>query len=462
MPIIENYNPFNDPTLRNPLVRRGSDIIKRFVSPSTVTAGGGNGVTNLDDPTYLGFSLRFDISTPLFNGAFTSFPQKPPSETPFFDTITNETAGLGLNPANLDLPSRAGEVGDFIKSGESAVGYLKRVGENNRASYLTSFIQGLREVNEYRPYYWQTIDGITEAWSKSLNFSDPFIGSGEGEGITIGCLEAIDLKISALFNLYKAAVYDSSYKRMVLPRNLMYFNVYVDVYEIRRFKFTQTWLNRLNDNASQNDVDRFLNDNTSKITFLFSDCIWDPIACGKVFETVSNAGGNEMAVTNIKWQYNSISIGSDFSGYDQELNDRQINQSKGNLGSAVKNATKNQAIKAANAALNRAEGLSRAVIGSQVLGNAFGLQNQAINFIQNPGALSQAISGALLQSNRSINNLRLGDNPLGEGIQPNNSLPSGNIFVGQVPNPLGGLAGSNAFGARPSGPPPLQPNNAFE
>ena len=46
------------------------EYAKRFVANATTAQGSGNnGVTSLDDPTYLGFSLMFDITSPLFNGA---------------------------------------------------------------------------------------------------------------------------------------------------------------------------------------------------------------------------------------------------------------------------------------------------------------------------------------------------------------------------------------------------------
>lgn len=464
MPISESYNPINDPAV-NPLIRRGGDIVKRFVTPATVVSGGGNGVTSLDDPTFLGFSLRFDISSPLFNGATNGSPAKPPSETPVFDALGEEAAGLGLAPP-LNEPALAGEVGKPVSKGPSAISYLERVGEPTRASYLASFIQGLREVNEYRPYYWQTIEGLNDAWTKSLNMKDPFQGSADGEGITIGCLEAIDLKISALFNLYKAAVYDIEYRRMSLPSNLMNFRVYVDVYEIRRFKATRNWLQKLNPNTPPSDVDRFLNENTSKITFVFDQCKWIPEECGKVFDSVSNAGGNEMAATTIKWSYGSLYMISDFSGIDQELNDSIKKQSKGNLGAAVKNAVKQQAQKAAGAAADRvARGIGGAIRGL-VLGNVFGLRNQVFAALQNPGALTAAVEGAARQAARALGPTNpsgpsLGDNPLGTGIQPNNSLPSDNLFVGQIPSPLGETQSNNIFGPGPSGPPPLESNNVF-
>lgn len=464
MPINEPYNPFNDARL-NPLARRSNDIVKRFVSPSSSVSGGGNGVTSLDDPTYLGFSLRFDISSPLFNGGANSPLTKPPSENPVLSELAGFAAGRGLG-GSTEEPRLAGEVRTPVSADQSAVGYLETIGETTRANYLKTFIQGIREVNEFRPYYWQTITGLTEAWSKSLDMKDPYTGSADSaEGIVIGCLEAIDLKISALFNLYKAAVYDLKHKRLILPRNLMYFNIYVDVHEIRRFKSTQTWLSKLNLSKSQDDVERYLNDNTSKITFLFDDCVWVPAECGKVFETVTNSGENTPAVTSIKWEYSMISLQSDFAGIDQELSDKSMLQGKGNLGSSIKDATKNQAIKASNAILNRAESRLRGGVQSLVLGNAFGLGNQILNFIRNPGALASAIEGSVFQQNRNRtipSDQRLGDNALGEGPAASPQLSTNNIFASQGNTSNSTLGASNIFGASPSGPSPLNSNNVFE
>jgi hypothetical protein len=464
MPINEPYNPLNDARL-NPLARRSNDIVKRFVNPSSSVSGGGNGVTSLDDPTYLGFSLRFDISSPLFNGGVNSPLTKPPSENPVLSALAGSGVGRGLF-GRTEEPRLAGEVNTPASADQSAVGYLERIGETTRANYLKAFLQGIREVNEYRPYYWQTIEGLTEAWNKSLNMTDPYSGSADSaEGITIGCLEAIDLKISALFNLYKAAVYDLKHKRLVLPRNLMYFNIYVDVHEIRRFRSTQTWLSKLNLSKSQDEVERYLNDNTSKITFLFDDCVWVPSECGKVFESVTNAGENTPAVTSIKWEYSMISLQSDFAGIDQELNDKSMLQGKGNLGSAIKDATKNQAIKAGNAILNRAESRLRGSVQSLVLGNVFGLGNQILSFIRNPGALASAIEGAIFQPNRNRttpSGQRLGDNALGEGPAASPQLSTNNIFSSQLNTSNATLSASNIFGSSPSGPPPLNSNNVFE
>ena len=162
------------------------DFAKTFVQTPSSAVGGGNGVTSLDDPTYLGFNIRFDIKSPLFEGALEGSPSIPPGENP--DELNQGGAHeLGSHPA-----------------GESAVGYLNKVGETTRATYLKAFCQGLREIQTTRPYYFQTIEGLQEAFNKTVSMT-PYGGAADGEGITVGLLEAIDLKMSALFNLYKAA-----------------------------------------------------------------------------------------------------------------------------------------------------------------------------------------------------------------------------------------------------------------
>jgi hypothetical protein len=81
MPLVDLANPLNSQGLQQIAGPFGSllgpgaqypnsyDFAKRFVQTPSTFRSGGNGVTSLDDPTYLGFNLRFDISSPLFNGA---------------------------------------------------------------------------------------------------------------------------------------------------------------------------------------------------------------------------------------------------------------------------------------------------------------------------------------------------------------------------------------------------------
>lgn len=447
----------------NPFARKNdSAIIKKFVTPIKSVSGGGNGVTTLDDPTYLGFSLRFDISSPLFNAGTVALPE--PAQD-FGPQTEAETPGGGISFFAPQLPPPPPLPPKII--GESAVAYLNTIGETVRANYLKQFIQGLLEVNNTRPYYWQTIEGLTEAWTKSFEMIDPYQGSAEGEGIVIGCLEAVDLKISALFNLYRLAVYDVEYKRFILPKNLMFFRVYIDIYEIRRFKSTKNWLQKLNPSSPPNDVDRYLNDNTSRITFDLNDCVWIPAESGKIYGSVTNAGGNEMAMSGMKWSYSTLKMITDFAGLDTVLSDaaKKTGQS-GGIMAAVGQAAKQQALKAAGALADRAARAVKSAAQSLLLGNIFGLRNQVLTALQNPGALVNAIEGAALTVGKSrgaplSNNISLGGNMLGEGITPSNSLPTDNLLVGQISQVNSNLDSSNIFGTGPSGPPPLTSNNVF-
>ena len=95
MPLIDLANPAGSQALAQLAGPFGSylgsgsfpqsyEFAKKFVAnPTTAYGSGSNGVTSLDDPTYLGFSLMFDISSPLFNGAVVANTGiTPPEQNP--------------------------------------------------------------------------------------------------------------------------------------------------------------------------------------------------------------------------------------------------------------------------------------------------------------------------------------------------------------------------------------------
>lgn len=435
---------------------------KTFVSPSNVVQGSGNGVTSIDDPTYLGFSLRFDISSPLFNTGVSNIPSIPK---------LNDNSSLFTN---ID-GSNTTQNDQLIPRDESAIGYLLKVGETTRADYLRSFIQGIREINFKRPYYWQTIEGLPEAWNKTFNIEDPYSGSTEDEGITIGCLEALDLKISALFNLYKAAVYDAKYKRIILPKNLINFNVYVDILEIRKFKTVRKRLTVENptirpDENRQNTL-KLINENTASITFLFEDCVWDLTACGTIFGNVTNNGTNEMAVTSMKWKFGRVEIESQFPGYGSALKDsanlqpsnagNRINTDPQGIGKkildnakdGIENAITTTLNNTKKGVVNKAERVARSLIQNPLLGNVYGQRNQILNAIRNPQFLVNAVAGAAVQ---------FGLLPDSRSRTPQGSQLGDSVFSDNSSQELSPLNSSNVFdGRRPSGPSPLTSNNVF-
>jgi len=394
---------------------------KRFVSASTPVSKNGNGVTSLDDPTYLGFSLQFIQNSPLFNG------------------------------------TEGGE------GSESAIGYLEKVGQVTRANYLRAFITGIQSINRERPYYWQTIDGLGEAFNSTFEIEDPYSGSAEGEGITIGCLEAIDLKLSALFTLYKLACYDVKYKRYILPNNLMDFDVYVHIQEIRKFKTVRNYLNAFFANSGDPTTADFVNENTSQITFKFSECKWIASESGKVFDSVTNAGGNEMAVSSMKWSYARVEMESQFSGFDSKLIDSAKQQPTDEFNTnTITKFAKDSILNKSPGEVSLANRTSKSLIQNLFFGNVFGLINQGISAIQNPQGLSSALQGAAIQENQISNNRNtpsLGDNPLGTPILSSNSLPTEKIFTNE--QVINNFKSIKAFENSPSGP-SLKSTNIFK
>ena len=436
---------------------------KRFVQQSTQLKSS-NGVTDLDDPTYLGFSLQFDQYSPLFNGGTVGSVD---------DTNYNKTP--------------------------SAVAYLAKIGEVTRASYLKAFIQGIMKINNERPYYWQTIEGLTEALTKNTHFSeDPFVGTTKGEGITIGCLEAIDLKLTALFTLYRMAIYDSKYRRQIVPNNLLRFDVTVNVQEIRKFKTVRNWLIAMNNSENKSSTNDFVNENTSQVSFVFTQCMWDASVSGKVLDTVSNSE-MDVAKTEIKFSYANLSEASQFSGYNSKLdgNAKMVDQNPSSFNDKIKNFAKDQLANQAQGAVNNLSRTASSFLQGLTLGNVYGGRNQLFNTINNPQALINATVGAAVQelaastrgqvgnfSFKLAGNLFPSANKHVDGglninaydpIPPQmNSLPQvGRIqppanqptnHDGTTPTVLNGMilpGNENIYGSAPSGPPPLTSTNIF-
>lgn len=147
----------------------------------------------IQDPTVFGFKLLFHfdmIDSPLLYGANTDINEAP----------TN-----------------------------TAAGFLKSIKDEQRLYYLEKFLYLLKGINNETPWYFQTLSGLKDAWMH--DYSKPFIG--EDKKITIECIESMDLRVTALLDLYRKACFDWKYRRQVVPRNLRQFKLSVYIYESR-------------------------------------------------------------------------------------------------------------------------------------------------------------------------------------------------------------------------------------
>lgn len=147
-----------------------------------------------NDPTYLGFILMFND----------------------YDTH--------FSPLLVSDPNKKG----------SALYYLRSIGDVQRFEYLKAFQKLLSETNYWMPWYWQSIQGIDKVWDYN-DLTDPYKG-GQDAILTITTLESVDMRITALMDLYRKACFDYEYRREIIPANLRIFQLTIFIQEIRSFQ----------------------------------------------------------------------------------------------------------------------------------------------------------------------------------------------------------------------------------
>jgi len=144
------------------------------------------------DPTYLSFKLLFVFDQP--------------------------TSGLLSRPPHQN----------------TAMSYLEGIGDGYRMNYLNKFITVLQDINRKTPWFFQTIEGLDQAWKRGYQEQDFKAMLPKDRKITIGCEESIDLRMTALMDFYRKACFDWASRREVVPWNLRIFDVYLFVYEARK------------------------------------------------------------------------------------------------------------------------------------------------------------------------------------------------------------------------------------
>ena len=234
-----------------------------------------NTLLKYQDPTYLGFKLMFHFDQP--------------------------DSGL---LSEVEHPN-------------TALGYLVRRGETERAGYLVSFIKLLKRINSECPWFFQQVDGLADAWKTGFNEAEykPILAADRK--ITISTLdESVDLRMTALMDLYRKACFDFPNRREVVPRNLRYFSMSIYCYEARTFNrmgapgnATLTWKGQsdlgVSDETKKNEKQAekllgkdpgasdatkadYINDQISRVMFGFSYCEWLPDESGVPFDAISN------------------------------------------------------------------------------------------------------------------------------------------------------------------------------
>ena len=200
------------------------------------------GVDKNSDPTFLGFVFLFDFSNK--------------SQSPLLVNNANQT-GTALN-------------------------YLNRLGDTARVRYLQTFINLLQRINKELPWYWQSIEGVDQLWNYE-GFKDPYRGGiNTDRKISVNCLESIDLKITALMDLYRKAAFDLENRRWILPFNLQQFRVWIFVQELRKFQVIR------GSGSDSGSAKESTNEKSPYLFFELTGCHWIPDDSSGFLSELSN------------------------------------------------------------------------------------------------------------------------------------------------------------------------------
>jgi len=304
-----------DPNRRNPTSGFADRVVKGFVDTKVPAFSGaaqpnGGSVVNkvLDDPTYLGFSIYFDfVNSPLL---FVS--------------------------------------DDNSVEGDYAYKYLSEVSPQ-RAELLKIFVNSLQYLQNNKPYVFQGIEGLDRCWNIATDLKDPYMG-GDDAKIGISCLESIDLRMTALMDLYRKIVFDTNGRREIVPANLRKFKCTIVVQEIRRFKtltdiirsqqsdtssnfgqnnfvspstasglFNAETLNLIANGEQDDPISLWVNDNCSQVVFNLDFCEFTPETASSVFTAFNNAGEKTPAQSKIGFTYEKVSEVNRYSTLEGDL-----------------------------------------------------------------------------------------------------------------------------------------------
>ena len=238
-----------------------------------------------EDPTYLHFKFIFDLGNTSLLDQETFLAPSPlfrpykPNEV----DLSAEARDLGsfraaqkdkINPngegapeeiAKIDRLASVGDSGfksdtDFFYGAKFKIDERYQVGAFNingggvaymgaqeflaqrsikRQQMLDAFRNGLNFINTECPYYFQSISGLDNLLKTDIKNFHKAAGKPQRAGtLSVECMESIDMRIFALSELYRKAVYDYTYHRIMLPENLRKFRMWLVVTEVRNIQLS--------------------------------------------------------------------------------------------------------------------------------------------------------------------------------------------------------------------------------
>lgn len=135
---------------------------------------------------------------------------------------------------------------------ESAISYLRRMGELERSEALKEFVWLLSKISNDFPWFFKSINGLDGLWKwgHTTNGTEGLVTVDDSASLTIDCYETVDLRMTALSDLYRKATRDRRFFRDLLTLDKRRFNMTILVGEARNLKtFVENnrsdWLNHV-------------------------------------------------------------------------------------------------------------------------------------------------------------------------------------------------------------------------
>jgi hypothetical protein len=218
----------------------------RFLSGFKLNDQGKN-----EDPTYLGFSMDFDFGLLGIDREYGT-----PVSPLFKDGSYDNTDSLNIF-GQLQYSFRSRTQKDILFY--SAQTYLENretsiiantfpISGGKRSQMLKQFKILLRDITKNQPWFFQSIEGLDSLYKVARGGfqdqdKDSEFNPSRAATITVTTLESLNLRITALADLYNHATFDFINMRETVPRNLRRFRMYIYVTDLRNFFKTNRLIN---------------------------------------------------------------------------------------------------------------------------------------------------------------------------------------------------------------------------
>lgn len=256
-----------------------SDIFKSLLNKDSqkIAWGYESKRNDIQDPTYLIFDIKIDYdNSPLFN-------DRP---------INN----ISYNVSN------------FIKNYSDNIPEIKN---DNRHKIYTKFVEEIKKIFPsnykeidntigYKQHYIESVSGLDILNKKIINYPE--------DQIVITLSEDITMSIQYMTELYNNLVYSYTSHRMIIPENLLRFNMFLVISDFRNMADDTLGINKKIPNNNKMGI----NKNPSKMLYVLHDCQFDFFESKNYTDELTRGGfgvskPSTISKSSIKLNFKSIS-----------------------------------------------------------------------------------------------------------------------------------------------------------